>query len=50
MKCMIFIHELEGEVTVNPANSINGRRLEKKYWKVTTQRVLKLYKLLSLDW
>lgn len=50
MKCMIFIHELVEEVTVNPANTINGRRLEKKYWKVTTQRVLKLYKLLSLDW
>lgn len=49
MKCMIFIHELVEDVTVNPANGIK-RRLEKKYWKVTTQRVLKLYKLLSLDW
>lgn len=49
MKCMIFIHELV-DVTVNPVRGINGRRLEKKCWKVTMQRVLKLYKLLSLDW
>lgn len=50
MKCMIVIHELVEAVTENPANGINGRRLEKKRWKVTMQRVLKLYRLLSLDW
>lgn len=47
---MIFIHELVEDVTVNPANGINGRKLEKKCWKVTVQRVIKFYKLLSLDW
>lgn len=50
MKCMIFIHELVEDVTVSPANGINGRKLEKKCWKVNIQRVIKLYKFLSLDW